>query len=87
MLPQDKLQAGDTGYVIANIKTSSEIKIGDTLTGTHFPATTPLPGFQEIHPMVFAGIYPINTADFEHLKAAMGKLQLNDSSFVYQAES
>ncbi len=87
MQPQAKLQAGDTGYVIANIKTSSEIKIGDTLTGTKFPATKALPGFQEIHPMVFSGIYPINTADFEHLKAAMGKLQLNDSSFVYQAES
>ena len=87
MVAQDKLQAGDTGYVIANIKTSSEIKIGDTLTGTKYPATTPLPGFQEIHPMVFSGIYPINTADFEHLKAAMGKLQLNDSSFVFQAES
>jgi GTP-binding protein LepA len=87
MLAQPKLHAGDTGYVIANIKTSSEIKIGDTLTGTIFPATTALPGFQEIHPMVFSGIYPINTADFEHLKAAMGKLQLNDSSFVFQAES
>jgi GTP-binding protein LepA len=87
MVVREKLHAGDTGYVIANIKTSSEIKIGDTLTGTKFPATQPLPGFQEIQPMVFSGIYPINTADFEHLKAAMGKLQLNDSSFVYQAES
>ncbi len=87
MKARDKLVAGDTGYVIANIKASSEIKIGDTLTGTKFPATQPLPGFQEIHPMVFSGIYPINTADFENLKAAMAKLQLNDSSFVYQAES
>jgi len=81
------LHAGDTGYVIANIKTTSEIKIGDTLTGTHQPATEPLAGFQVVQPMVFSGIYPINTADFEHLKAAMGKLQLNDSSFVFQAES
>src|SRR6202453_1340264 len=87
MQPMEKLLAGDTGYVIANIKTSSEIKIGDTLTGTKFPATEALPGFQVVQPMVFSGIYPINTADFEHLKAAMGKLQLNDSSFVYQAES
>jgi GTP-binding protein LepA len=87
MKAQSRLNAGDTGYVIANIKASSEIKIGDTLTGTKFPATEPLPGFQEIHPMVFSGIYPINTADFESLKAAMAKLQLNDSSFVYQAES
>ena len=87
MKAREKLHAGDTGYVIANIKTSSEIKIGDTLTGTKFPATTPLPGFQEIHPMVFSGIYPINTADFEGLKSAMAKLQLNDSSFVFAAES
>jgi GTP-binding protein LepA len=87
MKPREKLLAGDTGYVIANIKASNEIRIGDTLTGTKFPATHPLPGFQEIHPMVFSGIYPINTADFEGLKAAMAKLQLNDSSFVYQAES
>ena len=81
------LHAGDTGYVIANIKTTSEIKIVDTLTGTFAPATEPLAGFQVVQPMVFSGIYPINTADFEHLKAAMGKLQLNDSSFVFQAES
>jgi GTP-binding protein LepA len=81
------LRGGETGYVIANIKTTSEIKIGDTLTGTFAPATEPLAGFQVVQPMVFSGIYPINTADFEHLKAAMGKLQLNDSSFVFQAES
>ncbi|MEI8106911.1 MAG: translation elongation factor 4 [Verrucomicrobiota bacterium] len=81
------LRGGETGYVIANIKTTSEIKIGDTLTGTFAPSTEPLAGFQVVQPMVFSGIYPINTADFEHLKAAMGKLQLNDSSFVFQAES
>ncbi len=81
------LHAGDTGYVIANIKTTSEIKIGDTLTSTFNPATEPLAGFQVVQPMVFSGIYPINTADFEHLKAAMGRLQLNDSSFSFQAES
>ncbi len=87
MEARQKLEPGDTGYVIANIKTSSEIKIGDTLTGTHFAATEALPGFQEIQPMVFSGVYPINTADFEHLKSAMAKLQINDSSFVFQAES
>ena len=81
------LHAGDTGYVIANIKTTSEIKLGDTLTSTFNPATEPLAGFQVVQPMVFSGIYPINTADFEHLKAAMGRLQLNDSSFNFQAES
>ena len=87
MEARPQLNAGDVGYFIANIKTTAEIKIGDTLTEQHHPADEPLPGFQEIHPMVFSGIYPINTADFEHLKAAMGKLQINDAAFVYQAES
>jgi GTP-binding protein LepA len=86
-LAQENLQEGDVGYFIANIKSTAEIKIGDTLTEQRNPAPEPLPGFQEIHPMVFSGIYPINTADFEHLKTAMGKLQINDSAFVYQAES
>ena len=86
-LVQPNLEAGHVGYFIANIKSTAEIKIGDTLTGNRNAALQPLPGFQEIHPMVFSGIYPINTADFEHLKAAMGKLQINDSAFVYQAES
>ena len=86
-LAQKELKAGDVGYFIANIKSSAEIKIGDTLTEQRTPAREPLPGFQEIHPMVFSGIYPINTADFEHLKTAMGKLQINDSAFVYQAEN
>ena len=87
MEQRPQLNAGDVGYFIANIKTTAEIKIGDTLTEQHHPADEPLPGFQEVHPMVFSGIYPINTADFEHLKAAMGKLQINDSAFVYQPES
>jgi GTP-binding protein LepA len=84
---QPKLEAGHVGYFIANIKTTADIKIGDTLTDQRNPAPEPLPGFQELHPMVFSGIYPINTADFEHLKTAMGKLQINDSAFGYQAES
>ena len=87
MFAQPTLQAGDVGYVIANIKTTSELKIGDTMTDQRHPAKEPLPGFQEIHPMVFSGIYPINTADFEHLKTAIGKLRMNDSAFVYQPES
>ncbi|HYY29211.1 MAG TPA: translation elongation factor 4, partial [Chthoniobacterales bacterium] len=86
-LTQPYLEAGQVGYFIANIKTTADIKIGDTLTDQRSPASKPLPGFQEIHPMVFSGIYPINTGDFEHLKVAMGKLQINDSAFVYQAES
>jgi len=86
-LAQPKLNAGDVGYFIANIKSTADIKIGDTLTDQRNAAPHPLPGFQEIHPMVFSGIYPINTGDFEHLKVAMGKLQINDSAFVYQPES
>jgi len=84
---RDKLIAGDIGYVIANIKTSAEVKVGDTLTGTRQPASEPLPGFQVVQPMVFSGIYPISTADFEHLKAAIGKLQLNDAAFQFMPES
>jgi GTP-binding protein LepA len=86
-LAQKELKVGDVGYFIANIKSTAEIKIGDTLTDQRNASRQPLPGFQEIHPMVFSGIYPINTADFEHLKTAMGKLQINDSAFVYQAEN
>jgi GTP-binding protein LepA len=87
MLVQGKLNPGDVGYFIANIKTTADIKIGDTITDQRHPARQPLPGFQEIHPMVFSGIYPINTGDFEHLKAAIEKLRLNDAAFVYQPES
>ena len=87
MYPQDRLVAGDVGYFIANIKSTAEMKIGDTITDQQDPARDALPGFQEIHPMVFSGIYPINTADFEHLKTAIGKLRLNDSAFVYTPES
>ena len=63
------------------------MKIGDTITDQRNSAREPLPGFQEIHPMVFSGIYPINTGDFEHLKTAIGKLRLNDSAFIYTPES
>jgi len=83
---REKLEVGETGYFTANIKSPRDIKMGDTLTDARIPSP-PLPGFQEIHPMVFSGIYPINTADYEHLKANLAKLQLNDSAFVYQAES
>ena len=87
MLVQEQLNPGDVGYFIANIKSTADIKIGDTITDQRHSAREPLPGFQEIHPMVFSGIYPINTGDFEHLKTAIGKLRLNDSAFVYQPES
>jgi GTP-binding protein LepA len=85
--PQDQLGLGDVGYVIANMKAVNEVKVGDTLTSSRSPATEPLPGFHEVQPMVYAGIYPINTADFEHLKAAVAKLQLNDAAFQFMAES
>jgi GTP-binding protein LepA len=87
MRVQERLNPGDVGYFIANIKSTADMKIGDTITDQRHSAREPLPGFQEIHPMVFSGIYPINTGDFEHLKTAIGKLRLNDSAFVYQPES
>ncbi len=83
---RERLVAGETGYLTANIKTPKEVKMGDTFTDAKHPSPA-LSGFQEVHPMVFSGIYPINTADYEHLKANLAKLQLNDPAFVYQAES
>jgi len=83
---RDKLEVGETGYFTANIKTAQEVKMGDTITDARNPSPV-LPGFKEIHPMVFSGIYPINTADYEHLKSSMAKLQLNDSAFAYSAET
>ena len=83
---REKLEVGETGYITANIKSPQEVKMGDTITDARNPSPV-LAGFKEIHPMVFSGIYPINTADYEHLKANLAKLQLNDSAFVYQAET
>jgi GTP-binding protein LepA len=83
---REKLEVGETGYITANIKSPKEVKMGDTLTDWRHPSPV-LAGFQEIHPMVFSGIYPINTSDYEHLKANLGKLQLNDSAFVFQSET
>ncbi len=83
---REKLEVGETGYFTANIKSPQEVKMGDTITDARIPSAV-LPGFKEIHPMVFSGIYPINTADYEALKGNMGKLQLNDSAFAYQSES
>jgi GTP-binding protein LepA len=81
------LSAGDVGYIIANMKSASEVKIGDTVTDAAKPCAEALPGFKEIQPMVFAGIYPVDTSDYEALKAAMGKLQINDAAFTYGTES
>lgn len=87
MRATSSMKAGDVGYFIGNIKTTAEMKIGDTLTDARHPSAMPLPGFQEVRPMVYSGIYPINTADLEPLKIAMSKLQLNDAAFVFQSES
>ena len=83
---RDRLCTGETGYITANIKSPKDSKMGDTITDSRHPSPA-LPGFQEIHPMVFSGLYPINPADYEHLKTNLAKLQLNDSAFVYQSES
>ncbi|HAT19303.1 MAG TPA: elongation factor 4, partial [Verrucomicrobiales bacterium] len=70
------------GYVIANLKSASEVKIGDTITDSVHPCPQPLPGFKEVRPMVFSGVYPVDSSDYEALKAAMGKLQINDAAFT-----
>ncbi len=83
----EELSAGEVGYLIPNLKSPSDTRMGDTITDLKNPCAHPLPGFQEVRPMVFSGIYPIDTADYEQLKASMAKLQLNDAAFVYQAET
>ncbi len=87
MTRRDILVAGDVGYLIANMKSAAEVKIGDTYTDAVRPCSEPLPGYKEVQPMVFAGIYPVDSSDFEALKAAMEKLQINDAAFTFQAES
>lgn len=81
------LDAGDVGYIVSNIKDPSEIKIGDTLTLHRQPAQEMLPGYKEVRPMVFCGLYPLESNDYEKLKAALGRLRLNDAAFLYQSES
>ena len=87
MRPCDELKAGSVGYLIPNLKSPADTRIGDTITDCDRAAKEPLPGFREVRPMVFSGIYPIDTDEYDQLKASMGKLQLNDAAFVYQAES
>jgi GTP-binding protein LepA len=87
MTAADMLGAGSVGYIIPNIKSPSDTRIGDTITDVRNPCQKALPGFKEVHPMVFSGIYPIDTADYEQLKQSMGKLQLNDAAFQYQPET
>ncbi len=87
MSPQKSLSAGNVGYIISGIKTSREVKVGDTITHVDKPCSEAIAGFEEVKPMVFAGVYPIETEDFEDLRASIEKLQLNDASLTYQAES
>ncbi|WP_018969080.1 translation elongation factor 4 [Rubritalea marina] len=87
MTKRDELHAGDVGYVIANMKSAHDVKIGDTMTTSVKPCPEPLPGFKEIQPMVFSGIYPVDTSDYEALKVAVAKLQINDAAFSYMSES
>ncbi|HUJ44316.1 MAG TPA: translation elongation factor 4 [Opitutaceae bacterium] len=82
-----ELGAGDVGYIVSNIKATEDIKIGDTITHANRPATAMLPGYKEVHPMVYCGLYPLETQDYEKLKAAIARLRLNDSAFVYQPET
>ncbi|MGB1131134.1 MAG: translation elongation factor 4, partial [Haloferula sp.] len=87
MTQRDQLIAGDVGYVIANMKSADEAKIGDTVTDSTHPCPEALPGYKEIQPMVFSGIYPVDSSDYEGLKAAMAKLQINDAAFTFMSES
>ena len=85
--PQKNVGAGDVGYLITGIKEAKEVKVGDTITATENPTPFAISGFEEVKPMVFAGIYPVDTEDYEELRASMEKLQLNDASLVFQPES
>lgn len=85
--PRDVLKAGDVGYIISGIKAAKEVKVGDTITHVKRPCDTAIEGFEDVKPMVFAGIYPIDADEYEELRASMEKLQLNDASLTYEPES
>ncbi len=87
LVPKPELRAGDVGYIITGIKVAKEVKVGDTITLTSNPNPQMIQGFEEVKPMVFAGIFPINTEDFEELRECMDKLQLNDASLTYELET
>ena len=84
---KESIKAGDVGYLITGIKTASEVKVGDTIIDPKNPSTERIEGFEDVKPMVFAGIYPVDTEDYEELRSSMEKLQLNDASLVYSPES
>ena len=85
--PRKELHCGDVGYIVSGIKTATEVKVGDTITSVANPCQKAIDGFEEVKPMVFAGVYPIETEDFEQLRASLEKLQLNDASLTFQPES
>ncbi len=85
--PKDVIKTGDVGYIISGIKEAREVKVGDTITHKEKPSKEPIKGFEEVKPMVFAGIYPVDTDEYEELRESMHKLQLNDASIVFEPES
>jgi GTP-binding protein LepA len=85
--PRNEVYAGDVGYIISGIKEAREVKVGDTITTVENPCSEAIKGFEEVKPMVFAGIYPVDTDDYEELREAMDKLRLNDASLTYEPES
>ena len=87
MIPKKELRTGDVGYIVTGIKNATEVKVGDTITSLTNPSSEAIKGFQEVKPMVFAGIYPIETEDYENLRTSLEKLQLNDASLTFQHES
>jgi GTP-binding protein LepA len=87
MEPRSEVRTGDVGYIISGIKTAAEVKVGDTITSCANPATHAIAGFEDVKPMVFAGIYPVSTDEYEDLRASMEKLQLNDASLTFEPES
>ena len=87
MVPKKELRTGDVGYIVTGIKNAVEVKVGDTITSVNNPTDQAIQGFQEVKPMVFAGIYPIETEDYENLRTSLEKLQLNDASLTFQHES
>ena len=87
LVPRRELHCGDVGYIVSGIKTATEVKVGDTITHVARPCREAIAGFEEVKPMVFAGVYPIETEDFENLRASLEKLQLNDASLTFQPES
>ncbi|MBP9019449.1 MAG: translation elongation factor 4 [Bacteroidales bacterium] len=87
MVPTEEIRTGNVGYIISGIKTASEVKVGDTITHRDRPCSTSIAGFEEVKPMVFAGLYPVEADEYEDLRASLEKLQLNDASLVFEPES